>query len=675
VTAFDTLHPVLQYHLVNSLGWSSLRPTQVEAIAPIQQGRHCLLLAPTAGGKTEAAIIPVLSRMLRENWAGVSVLYVCPIKALLNNLALRLEHYAGLVGRRVELWHGDVSPSRKRRALRDPPDILLTTPESLEGMLISTRVERQVWFGGLRTVIVDELHAFAGDDRGWHLRSLLARLGRYVSPPPQRIGLSATVRNPDDLLAWFAPAGERQVVGNARVSTDADVTLDYVGSLENAATVIARLHQGRKRLVFCDSRSHAEQLSSRLRERGVRTFVSHASLSASERRQAEAAFAEERDCAIVTTSTLELGIDVGDLDHVIQIDAPATVSSFLQRMGRTGRRPDSRRNCLFLATYDPSFLLALGLVALWRREWVEAAVPPPEPWGVVAQQTLAIVLEQGQLPGTELLAQLGAGFPECCSQELGEAMTELARLGYLTEAGPGIVQIGPSAEREFGRRHYRDLLATFSGAPLLTARYGGVEIGYVDPLALVGQATEHRILLGGRSWTVRNIDWGRRVVTLEPATGGGRARWSGSGRVIGPEIGGVIRAVVESGHLEGVILSKRAALRLEELQGELPTGSHQPVVVRDARGRYRVWTFAGTLVNRLLAHQLRDGAGSRGYDELGVDTLRDPTSALSAALDQPVVLSADDLDRARESIKFSQCVPRRQLERMIYRRMLGLIAG
>lgn len=675
MTAFDTLHPALQYHLVNSLGWSSLRPTQAEAIAPIHQGRHCLLLAPTAGGKTEAAVIPVLSRLLCENWTGVSVLYVCPIKALLNNLALRLEHYAGLVGRRVELWHGDVSPSRKRRALQDPPDIILTTPESLEGMLISTRVERQVWFGGLRTVIVDELHAFAGDDRGWHLRSLLARLGRYVSPPPQRIGLSATVRNPDALLAWFAPAGERQVVGNARVSTDADVTLDYVGSLENAATVIARLHQGRKRLVFCDSRSHAEQLSSRLRERGVRTFVSHASLSASERRQSEAAFAEERDCAIVATSTLELGIDVGDLDHVIQIDAPATVSSFLQRMGRTGRRPDSRRNCLFLATHDPSFLLALGLVALWRREWVEAVVPPAEPWGVVAQQTLAIVLEQGQLPAAELLAQLGAGFPECRGLELGEAIAELNRLGYLAEAGPGVVQIGPSAEQEFGRRHYRDLLATFSGAPLLTARYGGVEIGYVDPFALVGRAIEHRILLGGRSWTVLDIDWGRRVVMLEPATGGGRARWSGSGRVIGPEISGAIRAVVESGHLEGVTLSKRAALRLEALQGELPTGSHQPVVVRDARGRYRVWTFAGTLANRLLAHQLRDVAGSRGYDELGVDTLWDPTAALSAALDKPVALSTDDLDSARESIKFSRCVPRRQFERMIYRRMLGLTMG
>ena len=333
---FEQLHPSLQYHVVNTLGWSTLRPTQLAAIAPIHAGSHCLLLAPTAGGKTEAAAIPILSRMLTEAWPGTSVLYICPIKALLNNLEHRLTHYAGLVGRRIEVWHGDISQSRKNRALRDAPDILLTTPESIEAMLISVRVERPAWFGNLRTVIVDELHAFAADDRGWHMRSVLHRLDQYLDRPLQRIGLSATVSNPTELLAWFAPSGTRAVVGSASVSTEADVTIDHVASLENAATVISRLHRGEKRLVFCDSRSSAEQLSSMLRAKEMRTFVSHASLSVSERRQAEAAFTEEKDCVIVATSTLELGIDVGDLDRVIQIDSPSSVSSFLQRMGRTG---------------------------------------------------------------------------------------------------------------------------------------------------------------------------------------------------------------------------------------------------------------------------------------------------------------------------------------------------
>jgi replicative superfamily II helicase len=231
------------------------------------------------------------------------VIYVCPIKALLNNLEQRLSHYAGLVGRRVAVWHGDVSQTHKNHAIKDAPDILLTTPESLEGMLVSTRIDRFAWFGNLRVVIADELHAFAADDRGWHLRAVLHRLQQYVPHEVQRIGLSATVSNPVELLDWFAPTGIKQVVGSASVSTDADVTIDYVGSLANAATVIARLYQGSKRLVFCDSRSSAEQLTSTLRAQEVRVFLSHASLSSSERKLAETAFAEEKDCVIVATTS------------------------------------------------------------------------------------------------------------------------------------------------------------------------------------------------------------------------------------------------------------------------------------------------------------------------------------------------------------------------------------
>lgn len=668
---FDSLHPALQYHVVNSLGWSSLRPTQIEAIGPIQEGVHCLLLAPTAGGKTEAAIIPVLSRMLRENWRGVSVLYVCPIKALLNNLAQRLEHYAGLVGRRVELWHGDVPQSRKQRALKDPPDIILTTPESIEGMLISTRVERDTWFGSLRAVIVDELHAFAVDDRGWHLRAILSRLADYTVCPPQRIGLSATVSNPDQLLAWLAPEGERRVVGSAGVSTDADVTLDHVGSLENAAIVISRLHRGKKRLVFCDSRSYTEQLGNLLRGHGVRTFVSHASLSAAERRQAETAFAEEKDCVIVATSTLELGIDVGDLDVVIQIDAPSTVSSFLQRMGRTGRRVGARRNCLFLATTFQGFLLSLGVLQKWQEAWVEAALLPPEPWGVVAQQALAMVLEQGLVPRHALLQRLQRAFPECEQSDIALLVDAALDKAYLSMAEADLLQVGPTTEREYGRGHYRDLLATFSGSPLLTARFAGADVGYVDPTALSGENPPTSILLAGRSWKVVDIDWGRRVVTLEPGTGEGSARWSGTGRMLGAEVCGAIRTVLQRGELVGVILSKRAAAHLEELSDCLPCAGTGPIITSDEKRRFRVWTYGGTRFNRWLGYQLRAIVGTSRQDDLGVDIRRDPTEALRDQLDQTVELSDSELEQGGCEVKFSDCLPRSLLRRVLIQRTYG----
>lgn len=669
MSEFDKLHPAIQYHVVNSLGWSSLRPTQLEAIEPIQNGRNCLLLAPTAGGKTEAAIIPVLSRMLMESWSGKSVVYVCPIKALLNNLEARLSYYAGLVGRTVEVWHGDISASRKRKALLQPPDIMLTTPESLEGMLISPRVQRQEWFGNLRTVIVDELHAFASDDRGWHLRSVLSRLDRYAPAPLQRIGLSATVSNPEELLAWLSPSGNRQVVGSSAVSTDADVTVDYVGSLDNAATVISRLHRGMKRLVFCDSRSSAEQLGNALNARGVRTFVSHASLSLSERRQSEKAFESERDCVIVATSTLELGIDVGDLDHVIQIDAPGTVSSFLQRMGRTGRRAGGRRNCLFLATSENALLLTLGITEKWSQAWVEAALPSPEPWNVVAQQALLMCLELGENPMHELLNALQNSFPELDEVEIAEVVDWLVVQGYLYQPTEGLIQIGAEAESEYGRAHYRDLLATFTGPDLLTAKHGSTDIGYVDPMMVGGDEGIVQLLLAGRSWFVREVDWKRRVVWLEPASGGGKARWMGGSRSISAEVASGIREALRRGAVAGVMFSKRALAEVSELGSQIPTSDAPTFVKLEGARRTRLWTYFGTKQNAYLQRALRE-QGAHGFDELSIDFNRDPRPVLLEDIEDAPRFNDNELDSLGVTLKFGALLPRKLIERELASRLL-----
>lgn len=665
---FDKLHPALQYHVVNSLGWSSLRPTQLQAIEPILSGVHCLLLAPTAGGKTEAAIIPVLSRMMTGAWPGVSVIYVCPIKALLNNLEQRLSHYAGLVGRRVAVWHGDVSQSQKKNAIKDAPDILLTTPESLEGMLVSTRIERQAWFGNLRVVIADELHAFAADDRGWHLRAVLHRLQQYVPQEMQRIGLSATVSNPEQLLNWFAPTGVKQVVGSSSVSNDADVTVDFVASLSNAATVISRLHRGNKRLVFCDSRSSAEQLTSMLRGLDVRTFLSHASLSHSERKIAETAFAEEKDCVIVATSTLELGIDVGDLDHVIQIDAPSTVSSFLQRMGRTGRRDGARRSCLFLCTNDDSLMLAMGICRLWSEGWVEAAFPPPEPWAILAQQTMAATLERPQWPMHELLSLLIGSFPESNVERINVVVSHMIESGFLLES-EGVLQIGPSTEKLFGRAHYKDLLASFSGAQLLLGRYGSAEIGFIDPMMLTGEKENRVILLGGKSWRIADVDWKRQTVWLEPAKEGGKTRWTGSGRVLSREIAQGIFRALRDGAGDCTVLSKRARLEMEGVAERLPhlAGLSAPSFVHNASSGTRLWTFDGTRANRTIAKQLQSKAKVKRIDALGLDFEKPfDSSQLDASVTfSNLEFSPEEIEDCAKPIKFSECLPEAMLVEII----------
>ncbi|MFJ5614675.1 helicase-related protein [Streptomyces sp. NPDC093221] len=260
-----------------------------------------------------------------------------------NNLELRLTAYAAWLGRTVSVWHGDIGDSGRRRMLAEPPDVLLTTPESLESVLVSALVDHHELFRYVRTIVVDEVHAFAGDDRGWHLLAVLERLTKVAGRLIQRVGLSATVGNPDQMLTWLqgsgvgtrpgevvAPQPSAVPAGTAVGPTDGvDVELDFVGSIANTATVIAALHRGEKRLVFCDSKRRVEELGEALRALGVSTYLSHASLSKDERRRAEQAFADDRDCVIVATSTLELGIDVGDLDRVFQLDAPATVAAFM----------------------------------------------------------------------------------------------------------------------------------------------------------------------------------------------------------------------------------------------------------------------------------------------------------------------------------------------------------
>jgi ATP-dependent Lhr-like helicase len=392
-----------------------------------------LLLAPTAGGKTEAAFLPILSRIATEGWCGMSALYVCPLKALLNNIEPRLQRYASFVGLRVGLWHGDVGDAARRQMRRDPPEILLTTPESLEAIMISTKVDHRSLLGGVRALIVDELHAFAGDDRGWHLRFLISRLERLAGRPIQRIGLSATVGNPEDLLRWFTSGRGGLLVGQARPSSDGDVTADYVGSVANAVKVLSRLHRGERRLIFADSRSRVEVIAAGLRGAGVRIFVSHASLSVDERRRAESAFVEEPDCAIVATSTLELGLDVGDLDRVVQVGAPPSVASFLQRMGRTGRRPGTTRNCLFLATDDEELLAALAITSLWREGAIEPIVPPALPAHIYAQQVMALTLQEGGVTRPDLAAWLGDAAGSVPTEVRDAVLCHMLAAGVLAE--------------------------------------------------------------------------------------------------------------------------------------------------------------------------------------------------------------------------------------------------
>jgi ATP-dependent helicase Lhr and Lhr-like helicase len=670
VSHFEHLHPALQHQIVNSLGWRELRPFQEAVIPPILAGEHLIVLAPTAGGKTEAAFFPIASRMLSESWNRLSVLYICPIKALLNNLDVRLEHYCRLLGRRSALWHGDVKASARKRILREPPDCLLTTPESLEVMLVSPNVDAASLFSGLQAVVIDEIHAFAGDDRGWHLLSVLQRVQRLAGREFQRIGLSATVGNPELLIDWLAGACQRQrqvcLPPAAAAGDGADVQLDYVGSLQNAGLVISRLHRGEKRLVFVDSRARAEQLGMELRQLGVTAFVTHSSLSPEQRQQAEDAFAHREDCVIVATSVLELGIDVGNLDRVIQIDSPATVSSVLQRMGRTGRRAGTRRNCLFLATRDESLIQSAGLIELWSSGFVEPIQPPPEPYHVLAQQLMALVLQQAGIGRSTWLEWVEGvpAFSDMPPERIGHIVDWMLQQDILWDEA-GILGIGREGERRYGRRHFMDLLSVFLSAPLFSVLHGRRELGFVDELTFLGRQEGPRVLLlGGRAWRVTHVDWSRKTAYVEATEERGRSRWKGGGPPLGFELCQAIKRVLASDELPQR-WSRRASDKIAELREDVPwLDGDSTAVVSAQDGKSEWWTFAGSRANATLARELSQCLETRvEHDsftlrfESAVE-LREIKRGLQqmAAADPHQLRPAVD-ESALEGLKFSDCLP------------------
>jgi len=614
MSAFDRLAPSLQHHVVNSLRWSELRPVQEQTIDAILDGHNCVVLAPTAGGKTEAALFPVLSQMEREDRRPVSALYIAPIRALLNNQEARLERLTSFVGRRAFKWHGDVGASRRRGMVRDPADVLAITPEALEALLVSTSRPGRELLATLHTIIIDEVHAFASDDRGAHLVALLERLQRICGRDLQRIGLSATVGNPADICDWLSGSSsrERLVVDPGGGSSTPALLLDYVGTLDNAAVVIERLRPGTKRLVFADSRRRVEELGRELGRQGVDVFVSHSSLAASERHAAERAFEQGQNCVIVATSAMELGIDVGDVDHVMQIDAPGTVSSFLQRMGRTGRRPGTKPNCTFLATKDDAVLQAAALLRLQAQGYVEPVRPSTRASHLLAHQIMALGLQQGGVPRDQWWAwvQGAACFKGLADDDRQGLLDHMLGEGILADL-EGRLVLGDRGQKLYGGRNFMDLYVVFSTPPIFRVLHGRNEIGTVDAYFVqLRRDEDFTFVLAGKAWRVTHIDWRRGQCTVEPASDAGYPSWMGDPRFLSWELCQAMRAILVEDDYEPA-WSRRTRDVIDALRAQYAFLQDEPTPLVEAKDHVRWWTFAGGRANNLLAHLLEAELGAK----------------------------------------------------------------
>lgn len=687
MAGLDRLHPHLQHAIVNDLGWRDLRPVQSMTIDAVLDGANAVVLAPTAGGKTEAAIFPVLSQILTEQRPPVCALYVCPIRALLNNQEERLRQYARMVGLEVFKWHGDVSASVKARFRREPAHILMTTPESIEVMLISAKTDARALFGGLGTIIVDEVHAFAGDDRGAHLVSILERLTVFCDRDVQRIGLSATVGNPQVIGRWLQGSSRRpfRLVDPPRPPAERQLRIDYAEDIADAARGIAQLARGKKSLVFVESRSRAEKVAQALDGSGVEVFIHHSSVSRDDRTLAEERFTNGTNTAIVATSTMELGIDVGDLDQVFQVDAPPTVASFLQRMGRTGRRAGTRANCTFFCLSPESLLQAVALLRLAEAGWVEDVVPVEGAMHVLAHQILALTLQEGGLSRHRVLPWLTEAWPFASIREvrLHQLVDTMIERNILYEAD-GLLSLGKSGEQLYGRKNFFELYAVFSSPPVMRVQNGREEVGFVSAWFVQGHDEKDGPLcfrLGGRAWQAVRIDWSRGTLDVHPAAHGQVPSWLGVGGVLSyPLCQAMMRALMESGS-ERNWLTPGAVRTLDELRAGYDGVLEEGTAPLEEHGEYIQWhTFAGGGVNRLLAAGLEELTGEKwvvGNLTLkaklpGTATARDAIRHLPGLdWERLAVERARDLARGRIS-KFQPCLPEGDEERLLAERILDM---
>ena len=610
MSIFPRLAPNLQQAIATRLGWTSLRPVQEQAGQALLDGHNAVVLAPTAGGKTEAALFPILSELVDHPPQGVAALYIAPIKALLNNQAERLGQYTEMVGLRRMVWHGDVGAAARKRFLDEPADLLMTTPESLEVMLVSQRVDAEALLRDLRFVVIDEVHALAGSDRGAHLMSVIERLALLSRHDLQRVGLSATVGNPEAILGWIQGSSARPgvVVDPPKQPGRKQLLIVHRPELDELARDAAVMARGRKSLFFCQSRAMTEAVAEWMKRHGTTVFVHHSAVSKEERLAAEERFHHGSDACIVATSTLELGIDVGDLDRVLQAEAPDTVGSFLQRMGRTGRRAGQAANTTFFCASADTVIQAIALIELAKRGWVESIEVNDRCWPVLVHQLLALALAHDGVPIEEAWDHLHR-VPDLrgvARAEYDRLLAHMLRDRSLIEVGGRLV-MGPKAERRFGRRNFMELFAVFSSPQsyrvLTTAAQplGTLNQGFVDRL-VEGISC---FLLAGRPWAVLRIQHDDRSIIVEPAPRGREPTWGGYiPQFLGHDLCQAMLEVVagEQGYpylhdsAREVLAERRASFGgiLEPGVGGLELDGDE----------IRWWTFAGGRINGTLRYAL-----------------------------------------------------------------------
>ncbi len=573
-----------------SHGWEELRPVQLAAAKSIFEGeRNLLLTSSTASGKTEAAFFPILSEIYKKPSESVAVLYIAPLKSLINDQFGRMQELLSEAGVDVYRWHGDVGVSHKQRMLRDPSGILQITPESLESFLVNRSNDIPRIFGDLRFVIIDEIHTLCGSDRGNQIICQLCRIGEKIGYHPRRIGLSATIGDTETAAAWLGAGSDREtdIPALAPEKIKWRLGLEHFFASDSAPTREKKREQGtessveseeisedtaacgissfadedggrvmldagyeylydcvfgRRALVFSNSREETEYVTATMRQIGRARgdedvfLIHHGNISAALREHAEHMMKREDGVSVTcATVTMELGIDIGRLERVAQVGSPNSVSNFLQRLGRSGRRGAPPEMMMVFREEEPlpnaplpqlfpwELLRATAIIQLYIEErFIEPPSTKKMPFSLAFQQTLSILMSNGEMTPKALAEKLLSlpAFSSLPRESYRELLVSMIKGDMIEQTEEGTLIVGLGGERLTNSFKF---YAVFSDSEDFTVRCGSDEIGTITTPPPVGD----RFALAGRVWEVEELDRERRLLFVHSVDGKMEISWPG----------------------------------------------------------------------------------------------------------------------------------------------------
>lgn len=647
------------------MGWTDLHPVQVRAIQHLRQGgRDCIISSPTASGKTEAAFLPILSAIADDPMGSVRAMYIGPLKALINDQFRRLEDLCQRMEVPVHKWHGDVDSSARQRLTRSPSGVLLITPESLEAMFVLRATRLPTLFSRLDYVVIDELHAFLETERGAQVRSLLHRLHVRVGCDPVRVGLSATIAEPERALAWLRPDGPPATLildggGESSVSLrvrgiwkrppptpaetgDQEEPIDDP-AMEELARSILLACRGKTNLAFANSKGTIELLADELATQATvmglpdEVVVHHGSLSKAQREYAESRLRDPRPCTAVCSNTLEMGIDIGEVDEIVQVSAPWSVASLVQRLGRSGRRAATRRTLrAYFVEEAPgadldtwkalhlSFLQGVAIVELMLARFLEPANTQRAHLSTLIHQTLSTIAETGGATARDLFQRVtgAATFGVVKQTDFAEILRELGRRKVVEQAEDGTIILGAVGERLV--EHY-SFYAAFNAPQELRVIAGSEEIGAIPMPPPPG---EH-LVLAGRRWQVDQVDATRREVLVSRAKGR-KPPWF-------PSLPGAVhRAVHEK--MRELAAGSELPSYLDEIAVEMLCNARATAAqcrmfqppAQELPGGVRLFVWAGSRIQLTLSIALSVAKLRHGDHGVGLDVFADRAAVRQA---------------------------------------------